>query len=102
TVPSAPQGGWSGTYGSTGYDLLAWNGSSDQASLPSGVTATVAQGTRYTWASSTTDVRGLQGPGGSAREATGLYDANQVRVTLNFAAAYSGNVEVYALDWDNG
>lgn len=102
TVPSAPQGSWSGTYGSTGYDLLGWNGSSDQASLPSGVTATVAQGTRYTWASSTSDGRALKGPGGSAARAAGLYDSGQIRVKLDFAAAYSGNIELYALDWDNG
>src|SRR5262249_53645554 len=38
--PSAPQGSWVGTYGSQGYVLAGWNGSSDVASLP-GATLTL-------------------------------------------------------------
>src|SRR6266576_3244914 len=34
------------------------------------------------------------------RRATCLYDGNQIRLHLNFTAAYSGNLHLYALDWD--
>ena len=99
---TAPQGDWVGTYGVNGYDLAAWNGTAgDLAVLPAGVTATLEQGVRATWAASTSDVRALQAPSGSERRATTLADTSQVRVRLTFNAAYSGNLHLYALDWDS-
>jgi hypothetical protein len=99
-TPSAPQGNWVGTYGATGSDLLAFNGSTDLASLPN-ASLTVEQGTRYQWAPTTTDVRALENPGKTARVASGLYEFNQIKLQLNFTAAYSGNIELYAVDWDS-
>ena len=61
TVSSAPEGNWVGTYGTTEYDLLAFNGSSDEASL-SNASVSIDQGSRYTWAPSTTEERALQNP----------------------------------------
>lgn len=97
---SAPQGSWVGTYGTAGYDLGAWSGAGDLASIPS-ATVSLAQGSRWAWSSSTSDVRALQSPDKSTREAATYYDANQLRLTLTFHAAYTGNLHLYALDWDS-
>jgi hypothetical protein len=66
-----------------------------------GVTASVVQGSRYVWAANTTDVRGLQGPEGTTRTAATYYDPSKVQVKLGFTTAYSGNLHLYALDWDS-
>jgi hypothetical protein len=99
-VTKEPQGNWVGAHGASGYDLLAFNGSTDLTSLTN-ATATVEQGTRYQWAPTTTDVRALQNPGKTARTAAGLYEFNQIKLQLSFTAAYSGNIELYAVDWDS-
>lgn len=99
-VSTAPQGSWTGQVGSAGYLLPDWNGVQDVSDLP-GVTASLVQGTRYQWAKATTDVRALQGPEGPTRNATAYYDSNQVRVQLTFAAAYSGDLHLYAVDWNS-
>jgi hypothetical protein len=97
---SAPQGNWVGAYGSAGYDLGAWTGSGDLFSLPT-ATVSLAQGSRWVWAPSTTDPRALQSPDKSTREAATYYDPNQIRLNLTFSAAYTGNLSLYALDWDS-
>jgi len=99
-VPTSqsPQGGWVGVYGADGYGLLGWNGG-DLISSPN-ATLVVDQGQRFIWSNPSTDVRALQSPDGSSREATCAYDANQVRLHLSFSGAYSGTLHVYALDFD--
>ncbi len=94
------QGNWLGTYGADGYVFANWNGSNDLVSLPAGVTYSLEQGARYTWAASTTDVRALRDPSGNGRKSLTWYDANQIRIRLTFAAAYTGTLHLYALDWD--
>src|SRR5438132_2191223 len=97
----APQGNWVGTYGANGYALLGWNGGGgDLTSLPL-ATLTLDQGGRYQWTTSTTDVRALQSPDATSRRATTVYDGAQVKLHLTFANAYSGNLHLYALDWDS-
>ena len=98
-VSKVPQGDWVGAYGSAGYALAAWNGTSDLASLPN-ATLTLEQGARYRWAPATTDVRALESPEQSTRVAAAYYSPSQILVKLSFTAAYSGNLELYALDWD--
>ena len=98
-VSTSPQGNWVGAYGAAGFDLAAWGGSSDLADIP-GATLTLPQGSRYVWASSTTDERALQSPDKSTREAATYYDPNEVRLQLSFTAAYKGELHLYALDWD--
>ena len=90
--------GW--RYGSGGYDLAGWNGESDLASMP-GVSISLAQGNRYVWAPSTTDPRALERPDGLTREAATYYDPNQIRLSLTFSSAYTGNLHLYAVDWDS-
>jgi WD40 repeat protein len=97
---SAPQGSWTGAYGSAGYDLGAYNGESDLASLP-GASVSLAQGSRYVWAANTSDTRALQSPDGLTRTAATFYDPNQLRLSLKFSSAYSGNLHLYAVDWDS-
>jgi hypothetical protein len=99
-VTKEPQGNWVGAHGASGYDLLAFNGSTDLTSLTN-ATATVEEGNRYQWAPTTTDVRALENPGKTARTAAGLYEFNEIKLQLSFTAAYSGNVELYAVDWDS-
>ena len=99
-VSSAPQGNWVETYGKTGYDLLAFKGSSDETSL-SNASVTVEQGSRYTWAASPTEARALESPSKSTRVAAALYDPNELRLKLNFSEEYDGNLELYAVDWDS-
>jgi hypothetical protein len=98
-VQSAPQGNWVGTYGHGGYDLAGWDGSSDASDIP-GAGLSLQQGSRWVWASSTTDVRALQSADKSTREAAIYYDSNEIKLGLTFAHAYTGNLHLYALDWD--
>ena len=100
TVSNTPQGNWVGTYGSAGYDLAGWEGSTgDLSSLPN-ASVSLVQGTRYRWAANTTDVRALEAPNGLTRNAAIYTSPTQIRVTLSFTAAYSGKIELYAVDWD--
>ena len=99
-VQEAPQGSWVGKYGSSGYLLAGFDGAQDVSAMP-GVTASLEQGSRYQWNANTTDVRALQGPQGLTRSAATYYDPNEIKVKLSFANAYSGNLHLYALDWDS-
>jgi len=96
---TAPQGGWLGTYGADGYVLGGWNGSSDVVSLPQGRRVSVEQGKRWVWQTNTSDGRALRSPDGSGRRAATLYDETRISVRLNFDAAYSGQLHLYALDF---
>ncbi len=82
---SAPQGSWVGAHGAAGYDLGAWSGASDLVSLPT-ATVNLAQGSRWVWASATTDPRALQSPDKSIREAATDDDPSQLRLTLTFSS----------------
>ncbi len=97
---SAPQGSWVGTYGSAGYDLGAWNGESDVSDMPN-ASVSLAQGSRYVWTPKTSDGRALENPNGLTREAATYYDSTQLRLALKFTTAYTGNLRLYALDWDS-
>jgi hypothetical protein len=99
-VSSSPQGNWVGSFGSAGYALAAWSGTSDLASLPS-ASLTLAQGSRYQWAATTTDERALESPTKTTRVAATYYASGEIVLQLGFTAAYSGNVELYAVDWDS-
>jgi hypothetical protein len=99
-ISSAPQGNWVGTYGGSGYALASWNGSSDLTYLPD-VTLSLVEGNRWQWNPSTTDVRALESPDQLTREATCWYASSQLELQLSFSSAYSGNLELYALDWDS-
>ena len=97
----APQGSWVNQLGTSGYLLAGWNGSQDLSNLP-GITPTLVSGTRTLWAANTTDVRALQAPDGSTvRNASAYSDPNVVTEGLKFTNAYTGDISIYAVDWDN-
>ena len=97
---SSPKGNWVGTYGHEGYDLGGWeNGSGDHWDIP-GASLALEQGSRYVWEATTTDERALTGPKGSTREAATYYDPTELVLQLSFAKAYTGELHLYAVDWD--
>jgi phosphodiesterase/alkaline phosphatase D-like protein len=95
----SPQGNWVGVYGADGYALMDWSGSGDLVSLPQS-SLVLDQGGRYQWSSGTTAVQALESPDTTIRHAACVYDGNQIRIRLTFTTAYSGNLHLYALDWD--
>jgi Mrp family chromosome partitioning ATPase len=97
---TAPQGSWVGTYGASGYDLAAWNGGSDVVAMPGG-SLSVSNASRYLWASNTADVRALESADQSTRNAATYYNSSGFKVALTFSSAYSGNLELYAVDLDS-
>jgi hypothetical protein len=99
SAPCWPQGDWVGTKGSAGYDLAGWDGSNDVSYMPD-ATVTLVKGARYEWASQTTDPRALEGPSGSTRAAAAYSDDTQIELQMHFNTAYSGNLHLYAVDWD--
>jgi hypothetical protein len=97
----APQGGWVGQLGTKGYLLAGWDGTQDVSNLP-GITPTLVAGTRTLWAANSADVRALQAPDGSTvRNASAYSDPNVVTEGLKFTNAYTGDISIYAVDWDN-
>lgn len=100
TTSQAPQGNWVDAYGKDGYALLAWNNDqTDLVSMP-GVTLTTNGALRYQWNAGTTEQRALQSPDKSSRRATTAYNNTPFDIKLNFTSAYSGNLHIYAVDWD--
>ena len=101
-VTSAPQGNWVGAVGSAGYDL----GGLERRERPR-VRCPAHDGRPHTGQ----PLHGDAHDGGSAgtsepldgltREAATYYDPNQIRLSLKFNSAYSGNLHLYALDWDS-
>jgi subtilisin family serine protease len=96
------QGNWVGNFGSQGYALGAWNGSTDLVVLPAGVTLTV-DAARHTWAAPTTDPRGLQSPSQAERRAAAWHDdvGIPLHLQLGFGSPYTGTLHLYAVDWDS-
>ena len=98
-IQQEPQGSWVGKVGSAGYLLADWDGTQDISNMP-GVTSNLVEGSRYEWAGNTSDVRALQGPDGLSRDAATYFSPSQIKVKLSFTSAYSGNLHLYAVDWD--
>ena len=99
-VSKEPQGNWVGADGSQGYDLFAFNGETDASSLPHDVSYR-RTGYPLQWAPTTSDPRALESADTKTRVAAALYDPNQIKLKLTFSAAYTGNLELYAVDWDS-
>ena len=97
--PSPGLGDWVGAYGADGYALAAWDRRSDLVS-PDFPSIALQTGRRHRWDSSTTDGRALESPEQSERRAATYYHKKGLKVQLTFAEAYSGNLHLYALDWD--
>jgi hypothetical protein len=90
-------GSWKGVYGADGFNVI-----DDTASYPSYVTVTPSGNANYVWASSTTDVRGLQKAFSKGDQiAACWYTVSSFTVDLNFNDANTHQVALYLLDWDN-
>jgi ELWxxDGT repeat protein len=93
---AATQGGWSGTYGAQGYDIVR-----GPSSLPAYAAVTPSAAARpYTWAATTTDPRALQVPGASGRLAACWHSTTSFSVDVNLSDGQAHGLELYLLDWD--
>ena len=100
-VTSAPEGSWVKAVGSAGYDLAGWDGAVGDVSYLPKASLSVQQGTRYQWASNTSDTRALQSPDGLTRSAGAYYDPSRIQLELSFPEGYAGELHLYAVDWDS-
>jgi hypothetical protein len=94
----ATQGNWKSVYGSQGYHVIQ-----DTAAYPSYVAVTPGSVSSWTWAASTTDVRGLQKAASGADRIAGCWYTNantSFTVDLNFSDTAMHQVAFYFVDWD--
>jgi hypothetical protein len=71
--------------------------------LPAAATVTLGSGAlRHCWAcTAITDPRALQSADKSQRHAAAWYHPTQLVVQLKLPSGYSGNLRLYAIDWDS-
>ena len=99
---SAPQGKWVSAVGSSRLCADRVERNRRGRLLPAQRDAQPSQqGSRYEWAATRQTPRALTDPGEQTRNAGTYYDPNQIQMQLSFKAAYSGNLHLYALDWDS-
>ena len=89
------QGNWSGVYGAAGYNVIG-----STSSYPSYATVTPSGQTSYTWAATTSDVRGLLIPGSTSRIAACWYSSTSFTIDVNLTDGQVHPVSLYAVDWD--
>ncbi len=90
------QGSWKGVYGSDGYQIV-----NDAQSLPSYASLAAGGNLVYTWAGSTSDVRGLQKAASSTdRIAACWYSSSSYSVGVRITDGQVHSLALYALDWD--
>jgi hypothetical protein len=90
------QGNWKGVYGADGYNVI-----NDAASYPSYATVSVSGQSSYTWAASTSDVRGLRKAASTTdRIASCWYAGTNFTIDLNLTDGNTHRVALYTIDWD--
>jgi hypothetical protein len=93
----ATQGSWQGVYGSQGYSVV-----NDATSYPSYAQVNVSGAGTYTWAASTSDVRGLQkATNPNDRIAATYYSFTNFTIDVNITDGGTHRMGVYLLDWDS-
>ena len=93
------QGDWPGVSAPTATSSAASPApTTDLVGLPAGVSYTVEQGARYNWTQLAGNIRALESPDQSQRQASGWFHATQTRVRVNFTGAYSGTLHLYTVD----
>jgi uncharacterized delta-60 repeat protein len=93
-IDSSTQGNWPGVYGANGYLVVG-----KTPSYPSYAQPAPIGKQDWTWAGPTSDVRGLDVPGGAGRIASCWY-ANSFNVDLNFTDGHTHRMALYFCDWD--
>lgn len=99
-VSSSPQGNWVGSTGSGGYVLSGFGGAQNVSQLP-GASVSLLAGSPVVWSATTADPRALQTADRQSRTAAAWSDPGQVRAQLRFSTAFTGDLHVYAVDWDS-
>ena len=95
-VDVAAQGTWKGRYGTEGYAIAG-----DSSSYPAYAQVSLLDPAIWPWASTTTDVRGLQKAASATdRIASTWYDANTFLFDVNLTDGKTHQVGLYLLDWD--
>jgi PKD repeat protein len=91
------QGNWIGVYGAAGYNVIG-----STSSYPSYATVTPSGQASWTWASTTSDVRGLLIPGSTSNRIAGCWFNNSsFTIDVNLTDGQTHPVSLYALDWDS-
>ena len=90
------QGNWHGAYGAEGYAIA-----NDSQNLPAYASFAVQSQTSWTWAASTSDLRGLQTGDGSGRLAAAWYNSPVLNLDVNITDSNTHQLALYAVDWDN-
>jgi hypothetical protein len=94
---TATRGSWKGVYGSQGYWLEG-----DGQSPPAYALVSSAGAQTWTWAASTSDIRGLQKAASQTdRLAAAWYHSTSFTQDVNLTDGQSHALSVYALDWDH-
>ncbi|MDQ6678854.1 MAG: hypothetical protein M3Z09_16340 [Acidobacteriota bacterium] len=91
------QGNWKSAYGADGYTVV-----NDSSSAPSYAQVSPAGQLLYTWADSTTDVRGLQRAVSAGRIAGTWFAPSSFTIDINMSDARTHQVSLYCIDWDSG
>jgi len=90
------RGNWTGVYGNAGYNVIG-----STSSYPSYATVTPSGQSSYTWAATTSDVRGLLIPGSTSRIAACWYSGSSFTIDVNLTDGQAHAVSLYAVDWDS-
>ena len=94
------KGNWKGVYGGDGYNVVT-----NAVSYPSYATVTPSGTLTCTWASSTSDSRGLQLASGAGRVAACWYTQSSTAgstytIDVNLTDGKTHSMALYAVDWD--
>lgn len=88
------QGNWLANYGKDGYDIVHY------MIAPNYATVTPRGCSVHTWASPTSDPRGLQTPDGTSRFASCYYSFGSFTLDVNVTDYNPHRVSLYCVDWD--
>jgi hypothetical protein len=96
TTDTTTRGDWKGVYGGQGYVLAQ-----DATSLPSYASVSVQGPATWTWASSTTDTRGLERAASTSHFAGTWYGNSPYNFNVSFTDGQTHRVSLYMVDWDS-
>jgi hypothetical protein len=88
------QGGWVGTYGTQGYDLVG-----DISSLPNYATVVSSGASTYTWNSSTTATPALTNPSDTFGDAAAWESPTSFSLDVNLTDGQPHELSLYAVDF---
>ncbi len=94
-LDTTTQGNWKNTYGADGHNTVT-----ESVSYPSYAQVSATGQLSYTWATSTSDSRGLQKVSVNDRLAAAWYQ-NIFTINVNLTDAGTHRVALYCLDWNN-